>query len=168
MSERAELVAVEGRGGRPTIEGVFLDWRGPQQTPLGLQGRPGWYVRCLVLLSDGGFSMFAPCAGTPEAAIREAHEYAKQHVVEPDPMLGFSMWRAGRNVAPKDLAAADAERREIERLRAGLARLEAEPATFQKYNAENGWGRYEHLVEFVRKYLEACERYPDAKVRVSR
>lgn len=56
----------------------------------------------------------------------------------------------------------------IEPLRAGLARLEAEPETFQRYNAENGWGRYEHLVEFVRRYLEACERYPDAKVRVSR
>lgn len=56
----------------------------------------------------------------------------------------------------------------IEPLRAGLALLKADPARFEKYNAPNGWGMYEHFVPFVEDYLRACEENPDAKVRVSR
>jgi hypothetical protein len=56
----------------------------------------------------------------------------------------------------------------IEPLRAGLARLEADPKRFRAFDAQNGWGRYPHLVEFVRGYLAACEANPDADVRVSR
>jgi len=56
----------------------------------------------------------------------------------------------------------------IEPLKMGLARLLAEPETFRKYNAPNGWGKYENLVEFVRDYLTACEANPNALVRVSR
>jgi hypothetical protein len=53
-------------------------------------------------------------------------------------------------------------------LRDGLARLQSEPARFQMHSPENGWGTYEGLVRFVANYLAACERYPDAKVSVSR
>ena len=53
-------------------------------------------------------------------------------------------------------------------LREGLARLEAEPDRFRAFDAPNGWGKYEHLVEFVRAYLKACEEFPDATVRTSR
>jgi hypothetical protein len=53
-------------------------------------------------------------------------------------------------------------------LKEGLARLESDPAHFKKFNPENGWGSYEGLVNFVRKYLEACEGSPDAVVRASR
>ena len=53
-------------------------------------------------------------------------------------------------------------------LRAGLERLEAEPDRFRAWDAPNGWGKYEHLVEFVRRYLAACEEFPDATVRTSR
>jgi hypothetical protein len=56
----------------------------------------------------------------------------------------------------------------IEPLRAGLERLEAEPDKFKQFNASNGWGTYETLVEFARNYLQACEQYPDADVSVSR
>lgn len=56
----------------------------------------------------------------------------------------------------------------IEPLRAGLARLEADPAHFEQFNAPNGWGLYEHFVPWVRRYLRACEEYPDATVYVSR
>ena len=53
-------------------------------------------------------------------------------------------------------------------LEAGLTKLKANPATYEEYNAENGWGMYEHFVPFVEKYLEACQQNPDATVRVSR
>jgi hypothetical protein len=53
-------------------------------------------------------------------------------------------------------------------LRAGLERLRADPAKFEKFNAPNGWGLYEHFVPWVTKYLQACEDYPDADVSVSR
>lgn len=49
-------------------------------------------------------------------------------------------------------------------LRAGLAQLEAEPDKFKAFNPPNGWGDYDGLVEFVRDYIKACERWPDAKV----
>lgn len=55
----------------------------------------------------------------------------------------------------------------IEPLRAGLARLEANPSTYRRFDAANGWGRYEHMVTFARAVLAACEAHPDADVRVS-
>jgi hypothetical protein len=53
-------------------------------------------------------------------------------------------------------------------LREGLAKLEADPDTYRKHDAPNGWGTYKHFVPFVREYLAACERDPDADVSVSR
>lgn len=53
-------------------------------------------------------------------------------------------------------------------LREGLARLKADPAHFETFNAENGWGLYKNFVPFVEKYLAACEENPDATVYVSR
>jgi len=56
----------------------------------------------------------------------------------------------------------------IEPLRAGLRDLTERPTYFEGFNAENGWGKYEHFVPFVAKYLEACIAHPDARVNVSR
>jgi hypothetical protein len=56
----------------------------------------------------------------------------------------------------------------IEPLRAGLALLKSEPERFQKHNAPNGWGKYEHFVPFVENYLAACEETPGATIWVSR
>lgn len=56
----------------------------------------------------------------------------------------------------------------IEPLAAGLAKLEADPEHFKKFNPANGWGTYGGLVAFVREYLQACRDYPDADVHVSR
>lgn len=53
-------------------------------------------------------------------------------------------------------------------LRAGLELMKADPARFEKHDAANGWGMYEHFVPFVEKYLAACEENPDATVEVSR
>ena len=56
----------------------------------------------------------------------------------------------------------------IEPLEDGLYRLKQLPTHFSKYDAPNGWGVYNHLVEFVEKYLEACREYPDAEIGVWR
>ena len=53
-------------------------------------------------------------------------------------------------------------------LRAGIARLVADPEHFKQWDASNGWGRYQHLLDFAREYLAACEANPTATIRVSR
>ncbi len=54
----------------------------------------------------------------------------------------------------------------IEPLRQGIARLKADPARFEKFNASNGWGLYEHFLPWLQDYLAACEATPDADVWV--
>ena len=56
----------------------------------------------------------------------------------------------------------------IEPLRNGIAQMKADPARFEKHNAPNGWGLYEHFVPWLERYLAACEEHPDAEVNVSR
>lgn len=53
-------------------------------------------------------------------------------------------------------------------LREGLAKLKADPGYYKQFNAENGWGLYEHFVPFVEKYLAACEENPEAWIEISR
>lgn len=50
----------------------------------------------------------------------------------------------------------------------GLKKLKERPKYYEKFNSENGWGTYKHFVPFVQKYLNACEKYPEAEVNVSR
>ncbi len=56
----------------------------------------------------------------------------------------------------------------IQPLTDGLALLKSDPARFKKFDTPNGWGVYEHLVDFVERYLAACVAAPDAQVMVSR
>lgn len=53
-------------------------------------------------------------------------------------------------------------------LEGGLEKLLADPDHYQQFNPENGWGSYEGLVSFVKRYLQACQAYPRARVEVSR
>lgn len=50
----------------------------------------------------------------------------------------------------------------------GLALLKSDPARFEEFNAENGWGLYKHFVPFVENYLEAAKKNPDAEIWISR
>lgn len=50
----------------------------------------------------------------------------------------------------------------------GLFDLVKRPSHYEKFNAENGWGKYENFVRFVSFYLEALGKYPDATLGVSR
>lgn len=56
----------------------------------------------------------------------------------------------------------------INPLEMGLSALENDPERFKAYNPSNGWGSYEGLIDFVRRYLKACQQYPEATVRVWR
>lgn len=56
----------------------------------------------------------------------------------------------------------------IEPLTAGLEKLKANPKYFRRFDSPNGWGVYENFVPFVENYLEACQQFPEANVRVSR
>jgi hypothetical protein len=56
----------------------------------------------------------------------------------------------------------------VKLLKKGLARLKSKPKHFETFNSFNGWGIYEHFVPFVENYLEACKKYPDAVIEVSR
>lgn len=56
----------------------------------------------------------------------------------------------------------------IDPLREGLHRLKSDPKKYEEFAPENKWGSYEGLVKFVEAYLDACYRYPDATIEVSR
>lgn len=56
----------------------------------------------------------------------------------------------------------------IEPLREGLHKLKLDPDNYKMLNPDNGWGTYEGLVQFVENYLNACYKYPNSKVKVSR
>ena len=56
----------------------------------------------------------------------------------------------------------------IEVLQVGLKNLKAKPKYYKKFNSPNGWGVYEHFVPFVENYLDACLKYPNARIDVSR
>lgn len=53
-------------------------------------------------------------------------------------------------------------------LRAGYQRLLDNEAVMREHDSPNGWGMYQHFVPFVAEVIAACERYPEATVRVSR
>jgi hypothetical protein len=56
----------------------------------------------------------------------------------------------------------------IEPLRQAVAAMRADPEKFRAHDSPNGWGKYEHFLPWLERYLAACEEYPDAEVRVSR
>jgi len=56
----------------------------------------------------------------------------------------------------------------IPKLKMGLMDLKLRPEHFKKFNSPNGWGMYEHFLEFVEKYLKACQEYPEAEIGISR
>lgn len=72
-----------------------------------------------------------------------------------------ALWR------PEELGAVYAQDIVYE-LRKGISVMVCAPTHYKQFDAPNGWGQYENLVLFVIKYIEACEKYPAAIVRVSR
>lgn len=56
----------------------------------------------------------------------------------------------------------------VEPLRAGLAKLLNDPEHYRQFDSPNGWGTYEGFVPWVKNYLAACEKNPEAEIYVSR
>ena len=56
----------------------------------------------------------------------------------------------------------------IELLEVGIARLRLLPEVYKKFNASNGWGTYEDLLEFAKDTLIACKENPEAIIQVNR
>lgn len=71
------------------------------------------------------------------------------------------MWRPEEN----DIEIAE---QMIPFLKEGLKLLVEEREKCLKFQPKNGWGSYEYLVSFVERYLDACEKFPHAKVTVER
>lgn len=53
-------------------------------------------------------------------------------------------------------------------LRIGIARMAAAPTHYKQFDSENGWGVYDDFMPWLIRYLEACEKNPDAWIGVSR
>lgn len=53
-------------------------------------------------------------------------------------------------------------------LRMGIEQMEKEPERFEKYNAGNGWGTVQQFLPWLKKYLAACEEFPEGFLRASR
>ena len=39
---------------------------------------------------------------------------------------------------------------------------------YDKFNSPNWWGTYENFIPWIEKYLEACKKYPDSIINISR
>lgn len=68
---------------------------------------------------------------------------------------------------PEEIGITKAEQL-IEPLTKCLEVLRSDERRFRIFDDPDGWGRFEHLVELVEKYLAACREYPDAEIGVSR
>lgn len=90
-----------------------------------------------------------------------------------------ALWRPYRLKTKETFASYDEERafeegcavyaREIiPLLEKGLNELINRPDYYEQFNASNGWGTYIQFVDFVRNYLTACIKYPNAIIDVSR
>ncbi len=71
------------------------------------------------------------------------------------------LWR------PEELGIAKASEL-INPLNLALYMMRNEPDRFIFFNPPNGWGSYKDFIPWLDHYLDACKRYPDASVRVSR
>ena len=77
----------------------------------------------------------------------------------------FAIWEPEkyRNIFTKKTKA----KKIIKILGTGLNELKSKPEYYKSFNASNGWGTYDHFVDFVEEYLYACKLYPDSFVRAS-
>ncbi|CAH9013905.1 conserved hypothetical protein [Vibrio phage 249E41-1] len=56
----------------------------------------------------------------------------------------------------------------IEPIKEGLKELKSNPIKYKQFNAPNGWGKYENLVNFASEFLKACKTHPKTKVWISK
>jgi hypothetical protein len=56
----------------------------------------------------------------------------------------------------------------INPLKKAILDMEAHPSYYKEFNANNGWGTYKDFLPWLKKLLEACEKYPHAILRISK
>lgn len=52
----------------------------------------------------------------------------------------------------------------IDPLRAAVSRMETDPEAYRVLNPSNGWGDYDGALDYLRRFLSACEEQPDRLV----
>ena len=50
----------------------------------------------------------------------------------------------------------------------GVRLLKEYPDFYRTFDSPNGWGLYIHFLPWLEEYTEACKKYPEAKISVSR
>ena len=68
------------------------------------------------------------------------------------------LWRPGEDVQARDV---------FDKLIEGLAHMLRNKEALSQFDAANGWGTYENLLEFVFNFTKACGEYPDAVISAS-
>lgn len=53
-------------------------------------------------------------------------------------------------------------------LLSGIERMRTHKDSLVLLNPKNGWGSYETFLPWVEKYIQACQDYPEAVIRVRR
>ena len=53
-------------------------------------------------------------------------------------------------------------------LESGIEKLKNNKSYFEKFNSPNGWGVYNDFVPSVENYLEACKKYPNSIIEISK
>lgn len=53
-------------------------------------------------------------------------------------------------------------------LKTGLGDLQKRPEYFKKFDNPDNWGTYDQFVPFVEELLNACRKYPDSIIEISR
>ena len=56
----------------------------------------------------------------------------------------------------------------VDSVEKGLTDMKAKPTYYKQFDSPNGWGIYDDFVPWIEKYLEACKKWPDAKIGISR
>lgn len=56
----------------------------------------------------------------------------------------------------------------IQMLRSGLSVFKSEYEEFEKLDSPNGWGKAEHALLFLQKWIQMCEANVGCTIRVSR
>ncbi len=134
LAERREWDALNGRAFQKTEGGMSYD------IWVGHSDEPG-------NITYNVDAMFALALGEPEAGVRNGADVVF-HLKSP---------ALKRFV---DRPASEA----IEPLRAAVARMEADPEAYRALNPPNGWGDYEGALDYLRRFLEACEEKPERLV----
>ena len=75
------------------------------------------------------------------------------------------MYKALRR--PEEIEAKQA-RQIISILEKWLEDMKKNPSKYQKLDSSNGWGTYKQFIPWIEKYLEACKKYPQATISISR